>query len=286
MSAQPMTTQAVTALFPRAFSRFRFSVIALQWGGNLLTLFLAAAWLQIPDSHAWQFVFSIILAAILAIGFCWLQMATFSRLRPQFQPATVWLRVLGFALVAALWILLAQWISSGNDGIPNYAYLWNSKLSPGMRVTFSPARIIAGLGILLNVMIWAITGMLLPIGIMARCPSPLLQNPLLDCRLRFLHPHHPVHVGPGFVEAWQERFGRSLQRPHAPGDRLHHRYSALVPAARVHRCLDGLPAGTGARACPPVITTDSGTIPDRSHCRTWSNPLRAISACANMPARA
>jgi hypothetical protein len=160
-----MTAQAMTAWFPRAFSKLRFSIIALQWGGNLLALLLAAAWLQIPDSHAWQFVFSILLAAILAIGFCWLQIATFSRLRPQSEPATVWLRILGFALVAALWILLAQWISSGNDSIPNYAYLWNSKLSPGMRITFSPARIIAGLGILLNVLIWAITALLLPIAI-------------------------------------------------------------------------------------------------------------------------
>jgi hypothetical protein len=155
----------MTALVPRAFSKLRFSVIALQWAGNLFAMLLAAAWLQIPDSHAWQFAFSIISAAILVIGFCWLQVATFSRLRPDSPGATVWLRILGFALVAALWILLDQWISSGADSIPNYAYLWNSKLSPGMRLAFSPARIIAGLGILLNVLIWVITALLLPIAI-------------------------------------------------------------------------------------------------------------------------
>jgi len=128
-------------------------------------MLLAAAWLQIPDSHAWQFAFSIISVVILVIGFCWLQVATFSRLRPDSSRATLWLRILGFALVAALWILLAQWISSGSDSISGYAYLWNSKLSPGMRITFSPVRIIAGLGILLNVMIWAITALLLPVAI-------------------------------------------------------------------------------------------------------------------------
>jgi hypothetical protein len=104
-------------------------------------------------------------AAVLVIGFCWLQVATFSRLRPDSPRATFWLRILGFALVAALWILLAQWISSGSDSISNYAYLWNSKLSPGMRITFSPARLIAGLGIFLDVLIWAITALLLPIAI-------------------------------------------------------------------------------------------------------------------------
>lgn len=147
----------------RALPRCRFSVIALQWGGNLLALLLAVAWLQIPDSHGWQFAFSMIAAAALITGFCWIQIVTFARLRPAAQPANFWLRILGFALVATLWYLLAQWISSGSDSIPDRAYLWNSNLSPGMRITFSPVRIIAGLSLLLNLLIWAITALLLPV---------------------------------------------------------------------------------------------------------------------------
>jgi hypothetical protein len=156
-------------LFARAFSRFRFPVIALQWGGNLLAMLLAALWLQIPDSHAWQFAFSMISAAAILVGFCWLQVLTFARVRPTPQPATLWLRIspriLGFTLVATLWILLAQWISSGSDSIPNYAYLWNSKLSPGMRITFSPTRIIATLSFLLELLVGVVTALLLPIAI-------------------------------------------------------------------------------------------------------------------------
>ena len=155
----------MTAVLRGALARFRFSLVALQWAGNLLALLLAAAWLQIPDSHAWQFAFSMISAAVLVIGFCWLQVLTFSRLRPVAQPATLWLRILGFALVFTLWYLLAQWISSGSDSIPGYAYLWNSKLSPGLRITFSPPHITTGLNILLDVIIWAITALLLPIAI-------------------------------------------------------------------------------------------------------------------------
>ena len=155
----------MTTVIARAFSRLCFSLVALQWGGSLLALLLAAAWLQIPDSHAWQFALSMLSAAALVAGFCWLQVVSFSRLRPPAEPATVWLRILGFALVALLWLLLAQWISSGSDAIPDYAYLWNSKLSPGMRITFSPQRIMAALIIFLELLIWAITALLLPIAI-------------------------------------------------------------------------------------------------------------------------
>lgn len=158
-------TASRPALVSRAFSRLSFRVLALQWGDNLFVILLAALWLQIPDSHAWQFAFSMAAAAALAIGFCWIQVATFARLRPAAQPANVWLRILAFALVAVLWYLLAQWISSGSDAIPDYAYLWNSKLSPGMRIAFSPARLSAGLNILLDVLLWVLTALLLPIAI-------------------------------------------------------------------------------------------------------------------------
>jgi hypothetical protein len=153
----------MTSVIRAALSRFRFSLVALQWGGNLFAMLLAAAWLQIPDSHAWQFAFSMISAVVLVIGFCWLQVFTFSRVRAHAETASLWLRIAGFALVATLWVLLAQWVTSGSDQISQYAYDWNSKLSPDMRITFSPTRIIAGLNIFLEVIVWAITALLLPI---------------------------------------------------------------------------------------------------------------------------
>ena len=154
-----------------AISRFRFSLVALQWGGNLLALLLAAAWLQIPDSHAWEFAFSMLSAAVLVIGFCWLQVLSFSRVRAHAEPGPLWLRLVGFALVAVLWFLLAQWIGSGSDSIPDYAYLWNSKLSPGMRIVFSPARLTSGLNLLLDLIIWIISALLLPVAIMLSTQS-------------------------------------------------------------------------------------------------------------------
>jgi hypothetical protein len=152
-------------LASRAFSRFRFPVIMLQWADNLVLLFLAALWLQIPDSHAWQFALSMIFGVALIVSFCWIQISTFARIRPASARGSFWMRVAGFALVATLWFLLVRWISSGSEATPQYAYLWNSKLSPGLRITLSPPRMITGLNILLDVVIWAVTGLLLPIAI-------------------------------------------------------------------------------------------------------------------------
>ncbi|HVT99499.1 MAG TPA: hypothetical protein VHE33_18515 [Acidobacteriaceae bacterium] len=153
------------ALLPRALSRFRFPVLALQWGDNLVLIILAVLWLQIPDSHVWQFALSMISAVALVAGFCWIQIATFARIRPATERTNIWLRLFGFALVATLWFLLVLWIGSGSDSIPSYAYLWNSKLSPGMRITLAPARIIASLNVVIDVIICAITALLLPVAI-------------------------------------------------------------------------------------------------------------------------
>lgn len=155
--------QSRPPLVSRAFARLNFPVFALQWGDNLFVLLLAALWLQIPDSHAWQFALSMISGAALIIGFGWIQTATFARLRPAPQSANLWMRILGFALVAALWFFLVRWITCGTESIPQYAYLWNSKLSPGMRITFSPARIITSLNILFDIILWTITALLLPV---------------------------------------------------------------------------------------------------------------------------
>ena len=48
--------------------------------GNFLLMLLAAGWLQIPDSHTWQFAFSILSGVLLVVGFLWLYTATFRHL--------------------------------------------------------------------------------------------------------------------------------------------------------------------------------------------------------------
>src|ERR1700730_5375662 len=58
-----------------------------QWVGNFVLMLLAAAWLQIPDSHTWQFAFSVLSAVLLVVVFLFLYTATFHHLRPCAEPA-------------------------------------------------------------------------------------------------------------------------------------------------------------------------------------------------------
>jgi len=146
------------------FSTRVASVFGFQWLGNLLVLLLAAAWLQIPDSHIWQFSFSVVFGLVIGVAFCWLQVLTFSRLRGVVS-GPFWLRIISFAAIVALWFALESWISSAGEHFWLYAGYWNSRLSPSHRVLFTPARIMMWLNILLALVEWGITGILLPIAI-------------------------------------------------------------------------------------------------------------------------
>ena len=72
---------AFSRIFSRNFSRIRGRLFLSQWAGNFLLMLLAAGWLQIPDSHTWQFAFSMLSGVLLVVGFLWLYVATFRYLR-------------------------------------------------------------------------------------------------------------------------------------------------------------------------------------------------------------
>ena len=70
--------------------------------GNFLLMLLAAGWLQIPDSHTWQFAFSMLSGVLLVVAFLWLYTATFRHLRPCAARPPWWLSCLllaGFIVV-------------------------------------------------------------------------------------------------------------------------------------------------------------------------------------------
>ena len=81
-----------------ALGKMSGRLLLSQWVGNFLLMLLAAAWLQIPDSHTWQFAFSMLSGVLLVVGFLWLYTATFHHLRPCAEPA---------AAMAELALLLA-----------------------------------------------------------------------------------------------------------------------------------------------------------------------------------
>jgi hypothetical protein len=171
----------MTAIRNGWFGSPRLSVVALQWLGNVAALVLASAWLQIPDSHVWQFVLSMTFAVLLIAAFCWLQVATFERVRMRSTYDPLWQRMLAFALVALLWFFLAQWISSWADSLGMYPAYWNSKLSPGMRVLFTPARIVGSLNCLITLAELLLAGLVLPvlIAVSTRGPSRSAKREIL-----------------------------------------------------------------------------------------------------------
>jgi hypothetical protein len=93
--------------FRGAVSRLTRRLFFGQWAGNFVLMLLAAGWLQIPDSHTWQFAFSMLSGLLLVLGFLWLYTATFRHLRPCATRPAWWLSWLLVAIFIALyWLLL------------------------------------------------------------------------------------------------------------------------------------------------------------------------------------
>ena len=96
-------------------------------------MLLAAGWLQIPDSHSWQFVFSMLSGVLLVVGFLWLYTATFRHLLSCCAAPPWWLSCLLLAVFIALWWLLLQPIAACRAHEALYAGYWNSQSPPWLR---------------------------------------------------------------------------------------------------------------------------------------------------------
>jgi len=152
-------------LLHATLSKFRLPLLIMQWTGNLLLLLFAFLWLQIPDSHTWQFAFSVVSAFLLAFAFCGLQVFTFARLRATTPSSALWIRLVSFAALFLIWLFVARWIASAGDHLWLYAADWNSKLSPAHRITWSPGRIESFLHWCLMVAQLILAGILIPAAI-------------------------------------------------------------------------------------------------------------------------
>jgi hypothetical protein len=140
-------------------------VVALQWAGNAVLLLFAAAWLQIADSHVWQFVLSIVAAVAIAWLFVWLTTVTFRRVRLPERTAPMWLSAVVLAVVVLVWMVLSHPIAAGREHEELYAGYWNSKLSPGMRNLFTYMRLVDLQDRFYDVLELVIAGLLLPVAI-------------------------------------------------------------------------------------------------------------------------
>jgi hypothetical protein len=136
-----------------------------QWVGNFVLMLLAAAWLQIPDSHSWQFAFSVLSGVLLVAGFLWLYTATFHHLRPCAEPAPRWLSSVLLAGFVALWWLMLQAIAAGRAHEALYAGYWNSQSPPWLRHLLGYSSLVAWQERFYDCLqcLWA--GLLLPIAV-------------------------------------------------------------------------------------------------------------------------
>jgi hypothetical protein len=126
-----------------ARARMSGRLLLSQWVGNFVLMLLAAAWLQIPDSHTWQFAFSMLSGVLLVVGFLLLYSATFRHLRPCAEPAPRWLSWLVLAGFIALWWLMLQAIVVGRAHEALYAGYWNSQSPPWLRHSLGYSSLVA-----------------------------------------------------------------------------------------------------------------------------------------------
>ncbi len=151
--------------FRGALAKLSARLLLSQWGGNFVLMFLAAAWLQIPDSHSWQFAFSMLSGVLLVVGFLVLYTATFHHLCPNSEPAPRWLSCLLLIGFIALWWLMLQAIAVGRAHEALYAGYWNSQSPAWLRHSLGYSSLVAWQERLYDGLQWLWLGLLLPMAI-------------------------------------------------------------------------------------------------------------------------
>lgn len=145
-----------------AFARVKGRLYLGQWAGNFLLMLLAAAWLQIPDSHTWQFVFSILSGVLLVIAFLTLYTVTFRYLRLCVARPPWWLSWLLLVIFVALWWALLLPIATGRAHEGLFAGYWNSQSPVWLRRHFGYSQLVAWQERFYDCAQWVWAGLLLP----------------------------------------------------------------------------------------------------------------------------
>jgi hypothetical protein len=147
-----------------AFARMKSRLVLDQWLGNFLLMLLAAGWLQIPDSHAWQFVFSIFSGVLLVIFFLWLYASTFRRLRNCGRPHW-WQSCVLLAGFVFLWWLLLKPIAAGRAHETIFAGYWNSQSPAWLRYHLGYSSLVAWEERIYDGIECLLAGLLLPLAV-------------------------------------------------------------------------------------------------------------------------
>jgi hypothetical protein len=150
-----------------AFRAMRMQLVVAVWVGTLVLVVLGALWLQIPDSHVWEFAFSILFACGLLALFFWCCSWVFKRMLEPAEKGRWWLQWILLAAVIVAWLLLMMPIDRLLEHRALYAGYWTSRLPHWLR----GLRTYEHLAVLQNWMYFSlrliVTGLLLPVAVVA-----------------------------------------------------------------------------------------------------------------------
>jgi len=116
-----------------AFRMMRMQLVFEIWIGTLVLVVLGVLWLQIPDSHVWEFVFSILFACgFVALSF-WCCSWVFKRMLKPIEEERWWLQWILLATVVVAGWLLQMPIDRLVEHRELYAGYWTSRLPHWLR---------------------------------------------------------------------------------------------------------------------------------------------------------
>jgi len=143
-------------------SRLSWRVVALAAGGSVALAVLAGLWLQIPDSHVWEFCLSIVLGLGILAGLIWLKTEVVRRMRLGVGATPQMMAVMAVWMVVG-WLLL-QLVEALSVHVVERAGYWNSRLSAHQRTIFTEARLESWQNDAISTLLWfVLPGLLLPV---------------------------------------------------------------------------------------------------------------------------
>jgi hypothetical protein len=137
--------------------------VSLLVAGIAVLALGALLWLQIPDSHGWQFALSVLFALVLLFALLWVFTTSISAVRGSGRGTSLWIAfswLLAGAIVAFLWMHFVGKLETNVDLRAGY---WNSQLSAHMRRTLTYPRLVSYQNIAIAAVSWLLPLLLLPV---------------------------------------------------------------------------------------------------------------------------
>ena len=145
-----------------AVRRLRPGWVLLQLVGNAVVVFGAMAWLHIPDSHGWQFAFSVVSALLILAALLWIYVKSANEarrpdVRTSYWIAGIWLLIGG--VVSLVWMHVVAKLGVNVELRAGY---WNSQLSAHMRTVLTYPRLVEYQHAAIVALSWLLPLLLLP----------------------------------------------------------------------------------------------------------------------------